>query len=199
MEKRISLWKIAIFILLAGLFDGLFAYVVVEMFHIPLFLDTIGLLTITFTFGGIPGLLTALASQFFLEWIGGYLNIWIYIYVFCSFAAVGVVCIFKNSIEKARSKLTVVIILFICSLVMCFAVSLTGGIINVIGDIFEDTHGGNIQTDYFKISLFKMSFSSFAANVLSRVPVNIIDRPISTYAAFGCSILIKRLLNRKQN
>lgn len=197
MEKRVSIFKLSIFIIFAGLFDGFFTYFIAEILKIPLFLDTIGILTITFLFGGIPGLITALFSQFFSELIGGYLDIWIYIYVLCSFSAVGIVCIFKKSINQAHSKLSIVIILFISSILMCFAISIIGGIINMFSDFFAEQRVGNIQTDYYKLSLLKMSISGLPTNILCRFPVNIIDRPISVFAAYGCSLGLKKLLKLK--
>lgn len=193
---KLPLWKLSIFILCAALFDGLFSTFTASVLQIPLFLDTIGILTITFSFGGIPGIITALLSQFFCELFGNYLNFRIFMYVLCSFSAVGVICIFKNSLQQAKSKLSVIIILILISLLMCVVVSITGGLVDLIDNFFGEKVLGNIQTDYYKLALLKTKINDLGINILSRFPANILDRPISTFAGFGISRLLNKYLEK---
>lgn len=193
-----NLKSLFICVVCASLFDGLFSTFVSSVLKIPLFLDTIGILTVTFTFGAVPGLITAVLSQFFCELIGNYLNFSIFLYVFCSFAAVGVVCLFNNSLQKAKSKLSILIILILISLMMCVAVSVCGGLIDLFGNFLSEKKLGNIQTDYYKLVLLKTQLGDLGINILSRFPANIVDRPISTFAAYGVSVLLKKkLITRK--
>jgi hypothetical protein len=43
--------------------------------------------------------------------------------------------------------------------------------------------------------LYQSGFPAAAVEILSRIPINMIDRPISVFAGFGMAALLRVLLN----
>lgn len=72
---------------------------------------------------------------------------------------------------------------------MILVISITGGIVNAIciyvQKITEAPVQENAATTYFQFDLFKMGLSSIPTYIFSRIPGNMIERPLITLLAFG--------------
>ncbi|AEF85744.1 hypothetical protein TREPR_1862 [Treponema primitia ZAS-2] len=94
---------------------------------------------------------------------------------------------------SGASFLSVVIMLSILSLFMCILMSVLGGLIAVFIDQalqspISDAH----PETYFKVGLLRQGLSLPAMEILARLPVNIVDRFVSVFGAYGISALLKR-------
>lgn len=164
---------------------------------LPLFMDTLGSISVAFIFGGIPAIICATISQTIMFFVEHYTNVIIVLYVTTVYAAIGVVCLFRKSLKEAESVLDVIFIIVFISILMSIVVSITGGIVNAICIYVQDITGFAVQdnaaTSYFQIDLLKMGLRSTPTYILSRIPSNLIERPIITVISFGLSVLYQKL------
>ena len=146
MKKEFSFISVTLWILAATIFNILLSYFVQQILHIPLvFMDTVGTIAITFAFGLVPGLITALISQVccfvvyhYVSWIG-------FLYSLSVWGAVLVVFIFNRKLLTVKSSISKIVILALISLLMCIVVSVIGGLVNSISTIYNNIH--NITGD----------------------------------------------------
>jgi hypothetical protein len=208
MTKRFTRFiKLALLCLLAALGNYLLNYLCVYFLKFPLFLDTIFNVAVTFAAGLIPGLVTAILSHVELSIITGNFNP----FVFCSIAEVIIVCSLKPA-EPARiltgeslahcsspemkinSMVSVFARLMVLYIVCSLAISVLGGIIDFL------FHGVGLipktyfsAEDAFKIGLLRSGIPLLAMDILSRIPVNIVDRFIVIFGGYFIYRGIRRL------
>ena len=179
---------------------------------IPLFLDTIFTITVTLYAGLLAGILTGFLTNLgmtlmmFTGW--GYL-----LYALCNILSALItaylVRLFPEELSITPTSgrrpypgaLSVFIeriaALFFLSIVMCFAVSLLGGLIAVLLEAVygPDVWGGAELT--LRLELVRQKIPAVLTSVLSRIPINIVDRLISVFAGFGAAWLLGRLAARQ--
>ncbi|MCQ2597693.1 MAG: hypothetical protein MJ181_07570 [Treponema sp.] len=172
-------------------------YLIQYKLELPLFMDTLGSITVAFVFGGVPAIICATISQIIMFFVEHYASAIILLYVTTVYAAIGVVCLFRNSLQETDSVLNTIFIIFFISILMALCVSISGGIVNAICIYVQDITGYAIQdnaaTSYFQVDLLKMGLSSIPAYILSRIPSNLIERPIITVISFGISVMYQKL------
>ena len=163
----------------------LFQYVM----HLPFFMDTLGSITVAFIFGGWPAIICATISQLIMFFVEQYNSVIILLYVVTVYAAIGIVCMFRKFLKMSDSVFTTAFILFFISILMILVISITGGIVNAICIYVQKITGAPVQenaaTTYFQFDLFKMGLSSIPTYIFSRIPGNMIERPLITLLAFG--------------
>ncbi len=172
-------------------------YLIQYKLELPLFMDTLGSITVAFIFGGVPAIICATISQIIMFFVEHYASAIILIYVTTVYAAIGVVCLFRKSLQETDSVLNTIFIIFFISILMALCVSISGGIVNAICIYVQDITGYAIQdnaaTSYFQVDLLKMGLSSIPTYILSRIPSNLIERPIITVISFGISVMYQKL------
>jgi hypothetical protein len=173
-----------------------------------LYLDTVLTISVTFSGGLAAGLLTAALSQ--AAYGIGFYPFWgYYLFAICGAASALVTAFFIRRFPRecgglrlfpgtpaqaaGASFLSVVIMLSMLSLFMCFLMSVLGGLIAVFIDQalqspISDAH----PETYFKVGLLRQGLSLPAMEILARLPVNIVDRFVSVFGAYGISALLKR-------
>ena len=195
-SKKIFL-KIIIGIVAGIILNILPMYLIQYKLELPLFMDTLGSITIAFIFGGVPAIICATISQIIMFFVEHYASAIILIYVTTVYAAIGVVCRFRKSLQETDSVLNTIFIIFFISILMALCVSISGGIVNAICIYVQDITGYAIQdnaaTSYFQVDLLKMGLSSIPTYILSRIPSNLIERPIITVISFGISVMYQKL------
>jgi hypothetical protein len=77
----------------------------------------------------------------------------------------------------------------------CIAVSITGGIIDFILHLNSAPRTFSPE-DTFKLGLLQNNVPVLATSILSRIPINIIDRFIAVFGGYGISVLFRKWLNR---
>lgn len=195
-SKKIFL-KIIIGIVAGIILNILPMYLIQYKLELPLFMDTLGSITVAFIFGGVPAIICATISQMIMFFVEHYASAIILIYVTTVYAAIGVVCLFRKSLQETDSVLNTIFIIFFISILMGLCVSISGGIVNAICIYVQDITGYAIQdnaaTSYFQVDLLKMGLSSIPTYILSRIPSNLIERPIITVISFGISVMYQKL------
>ena len=195
-SKKIFL-KIIIGIVAGIILNILPMYLIQYKLELPLFMDTLGSITVAFIFGGVPAIICATISQIIMFFVEHYASAIILIYVTTVYTAIGVVCLFRKSLQETDSVLNTIFIIFFISILMALCVSISGGIVNAICIYVQDITGYAIQdnaaTSYFQVDLLKMGLSSIPTYILSRIPSNLIERPIITVISFGISVMYQKL------
>ena len=197
MKSEKIFLKIIIGIVAGIILNILPMYLIQQKLELPLFMDTLGSITVAFIFGGVPAIICATISQIIMFFVEHYASAIILLYVTTVYAAIGVVCLFRKSLQETDSVLNTIFIIFLISILMALCVSISGGIVNAICIYVQDITGYAIQdnaaTSYFQVDLLKMGLSSIPTYILSRIPSNLIERPIITVISFGISVMYQKL------
>lgn len=163
---------------------------------LPFFMDTIGSIAVAFALGGIPAIICAVLTEFVLFFIEQYISWIVMFYGLTVWASIGIVVIIKKSIVRSESISSVIIYLFITSILMAIAVSVTGGIVNTFDDLYQTARGitgdFNSATSFFRADLMNRGFGLLGTNIFARIPSNLIERPVTTFAAYGLAYLYQR-------
>ena len=126
----------------------------------------------------------------------------ILLYVLTVYAAIGIICIFRKSLNESDSVFFTAFMLFLISILMILVISITGGIINAICIYVQEITNAPVQenaaTTYFQFDLFKMGLSAIPTYILSRIPGNLIERPVVMLLAFGISVLYQKIASSKR-
>jgi hypothetical protein len=193
--------------------------------RLPLFMDTIFTNLMTFVAGPFWGMAVAimtaaLSGAFTFEFWGTYL------YVICSAAGVLLIWIFcrgfdhtlerelrrrvsveaetgiwQDPPEQSRARfIRVISILMILSVFMCVTVSVLGGLIAfIISDILSGQETHTTPEFFFRLGLLRRNIPVLWADILGRIPVNIPDRLISVYGAYGLSLILVRFVRKDKS
>jgi uncharacterized membrane protein len=91
------------------------------------------------------------------------------------------------------------IILILLSFCLCLVISILGGIIAAfIQRIDPALSGKPYLTGDLTATMFGQNIPKALAEILSRIPVNIIDRLITAFAGFGIAVWLTRVMSKKQ-
>ena len=202
MRKRQALPFIKIIICFAfAVFDyhiSLFA----KLHFRPLFLDTIFEMTAAFSFGPFYGILCVLFKRLWNIILVMNLSRWPgYLYSFCTIFAVLIVCPFKKKyLDEEQDKLLLIIKLFLLSIIICLEMSITGGIIGrIVAAIQHTPYSMTVQTDSFMQFFANFIHSTLILEIISRIPVNAIDRIITVFLPYGMALIITRMMNHEKD
>ena len=171
-------------------------HIVQVVLELPFFMDTLGSITVVFFFGAFPAIICATITQIAMAFIESYTSAVILLYVLTVYASIGIVCMFRKSLTESDSVLSTAFILLFISILTILAVSITGGIVNFICVYVQESTDSPIQnnpaTTFFQFDLFKMGLSSLPTYIFSRIPGNLVERPVITLMAFGINFLYKK-------
>jgi hypothetical protein len=173
--------------------------------RMPLFLDTIWTIVLTFCGGPVYGIITGLLTNTF-ESI--YSNDWNeYAFVLCNIFAAIVTAVFmrlfpdefdfvlfiKERRYKSKNLINTIIVLFVLSLALCITMSVSGGLIAAaIKTLDASANENNGPNVFFMLPLIHSGLSMPSVEIFSRIPVNLVDRFVSVFLAFAISLLIKK-------
>jgi hypothetical protein len=84
-------------------------------------------------------------------------------------------------------------ILLMLSLYMCILISVTGGLIAWFINVCWPLTNQDIPPEsYFKLGMLLNHYPAPLAEIISRLPVNIPDRLLSVFGAYGFALLLKK-------
>ena len=195
---RLSI-KLAVICVFAAIVNILLSTSVMNFLRFPLFLDTVFTAAVAFSAGLIPGIFVAV-----LTWlIPCIYHRSITFFFICSITEVLLVCALKPpsvdipgfaSKEKIIVSYTALASKLMLLYILCvIVISILGGVINYLSQLFieEYSHYFSID-DVFKTGLIMNNIPALAVNILSRIPVNIVDRFIVIFGGYFISrILVK--------
>lgn len=185
-------WKRVIYFglsIVCGLLDYLICDFVAWVNHLPLFCDTIFIMALSFFAGPWWGVL----AGFFYHLIDFLLNRTLelgHIFMICHFLAALTAGYFKIwFMKELDSSLMKFVKLVILSMVMCLVMSISGGIISYILSNIEAYNAASSQTDFLTFLWQNKFTSKLVLQIMVRIPVNIADRFICVFAAWGIYLL----------
>jgi hypothetical protein len=199
---RVRAIRLIIFCLLAAGANYFLCTLAREVFHLPLFLDTVYTCALAFAAGVWPGIsaaaLTTLTASFHeppIRWL----------FVLCSSAEVLLICASRRRIFKGISApageqaplsfISVFAALLLLSVMACAVVSVLGGFVDFfIQGIAGRTKFDSSPEDFFKMGLLRGGAPLLVADILSRIPINIVDRFITIFGGYMLSRFIRKAL-----
>ena len=210
MKKRG--WRILSVALLCAAAAGanyLVNNICVYYLKIPLYLDTIFNAAVCFSAGLVPGLITAGLSYTALA----LRDSGFHPFVLCGVAEVLLVWRLKPSpselslintanitaTETKRDTLVSILArLMLLYIAASLAVSVLGGIIDFITyNLLSNSKTFFSAEDTFKIAFLKSNIHPLAVNIMSRIPVNMVDRFIVIFGGYGVAVVIGKLIRRR--
>jgi hypothetical protein len=166
---------------------------------VSLFLDTLFTLMVTFLRGPVWGCLCAVFTTLVLQIVD--VGMWPYsLFVVCGIAGVILTWLFTRSHHIFDSKdeedgggFNRVTLLLILSLHMCILMSVLGGLIAfLIPILWPSTAYVFSVISYYKLGLLLNGLPALAAEIISRFPVNIPDRLLSVFGAYGLAWVFRK-------
>ena len=184
-----------------------------------LYMDTIFTIALTFTgglfWGALCGTLTNLIEQTIFPW--GWEG---YLYAICSIATALITWQFIRFFPRelnldAKHKelyrapesnprstrlakiINCAIVLLLLSFALCLAMSVLGGLITTIIIAIRPSLSGAWGVSGIRIlsgAMFQQNYPILLVEITSRIPINIIDRPIATFAGFGIALLLRKIV-----
>jgi hypothetical protein len=212
-QKIVPVIQIVLISIIATAANYLAAYITARL-QLGLYLDTVFTVAAVFSGGLSAGLLTAALST--IVFGAGYAYKIYCLFGLCSAAAAGLTYLFTRTFpwtgrlmltgasaagQKQQTMLIdQVIMLILLSLTMCALMSVMGGLISVFIQLVMNTpmEGVHVET-WLKLGLLRQGLSLLPAEILARIPINIVDRIISVIGAYGAALLARRIFTvRKQ-
>jgi len=183
----------------AALLNILLSSFVMNFLRFPLFLDTVFTAAVSFAFGIIPGIFTAILTWFLpCFFYSGFT-----FYFLCSIAEVLLICALKppapdtsyyvSNERKAASLTALVSKLFLLYILCAVTISVIGGAVDYITHLFVERNYYSVD-DLFKQGLFVSNMPVLAVNIISRLPINIVDRFIVIFAGYFISRGLVKLI-----
>ena len=192
MTEKTRRWIFIVIATLAGIIINFgFNHLAIYILHVPLFLDTIGTVALTFLCGWIPGLVCAFATTLLDSIISGFFLQLPMLYVICAFFAVFISYKFKHFIFNTNMIIVRICYLFILAIIMCAVISVLGGIIDSICSTYSDFKSTYpVASDFFKANFIKLGLSQLSTNIIARFPINIIDRLLTAFISYALTIFV---------
>jgi len=177
-----------------------------NVLKLPVFLDTVFTAAVTFYAGLIPGIITALITAA----IGVYIDGAFTPFGLCAIAEVFIIWWLKpkatenNQVKNAATaaeRVNIFSRLMLLYITACLAVSLLGGLIAYIWfTVLPNTKENFSAEDFFKMMFIRSNIHILPMNIISRIPVNLIDRFIVIFGGYFISQGIIRILRlQRQN
>lgn len=171
----------------------------VFILKLPLFLDTVFTCAVTFAAGPVAGIAVAVLTTIAIF----FRDRSTCLFVLCSIAEVLLVWLMKpgprgfrrkgadpspNLPETKAAFVSTFAVLLLLYIAACVTVSFLGGILDfILYEVLSETKLHYSPEDTFKMGLLRSGPPILAANILSRIPINIVDRFIVIFGGFALS------------
>ena len=200
-----------IFCIAGALLNMIVYWIFITILGLPLYLDTIFTITVTLVCGPLWGVLTGALTNVHSFTVYGWEY---YLFALCNVAAAIVTWLFmrlftreldlrmnvvfaelplyQTGSRRLSAVMDRVIVLTLLAFALCIVMSILGGCISVFIGFFRVTavNPAAVQT------MFHRNIPMLLNEILSRVPINIIDRLISSFAAFGVALGVFQIVKR---
>jgi len=186
---------------------------------LPLYIDTVLTISVTLIGGLFWGCLTGALTNI----LGHTLSFWGwegYLFMLCSIVTALITwkffCFFPGELnltaaqKKNKSKFTtysksllmdkfmnIFFVLTLLSFTLCIAISIMGGLLSYLIEVIRmHTAESGITNPSSQPSDFYAGFPLILREIISRIPINIIDRLISVFFGFGIAWVIGRIIKK---
>lgn len=204
-DKRLKILKTILLIIFAEI-GNLLVVLAGWPFRLPVFLDTVFTVAITFYTGLIPGLIVAAAYNPLIKLLiyiisHEYNGIYSIFYALCGMLIVVVTWLFSRKKDDfLYSRKVTFLYLLVISFASAFASSFCGAFLDTVIRPFYDTPELTssetfFQNDPLSYLFSRLGFGAFLSFLLPRIPITVLDRIICTFAGFGVYKLYSRIVN----
>jgi hypothetical protein len=212
-EKKVAVWKIIVLCVVSAFLNTAVSNFIGTVGRLPLYLDTLFTAAMYFTAGLIPALVTALLLPliatlryiFIMRLHIG--EIWgMYPFVICIIFEVLLIFSFRKKIAPLDSAfraspslfnfINIAPLLLLITVLDCIVVSISGGIIDFFLTAFSAPKAFDPE-DSFKLGLLRSNVPVIATAILSRIPINIVDRIFVIFGGYGVSLLYRKWTNNE--
>jgi hypothetical protein len=188
-----------------------FSFLAVKVLRLPLFLDTLFTCALAFTVGPLPGIAITVMSYCITGTVRYFRfgDRGTYLYALCAVAEVLLIYGFRRRYplrenpggpDGGDSLISTMSALFLLYLLTCMTISLTGGMVDwTIAVTLGPVDDVASAYTFFKMGLLRNRLPLLAAAVLSRIPVNIIDRFITIFGGYGLGLLLGKVKGNFSN
>jgi hypothetical protein len=207
-EKKAAVWKIVVLCIASGVLNTAISYSINAVGGLPLYLDTLFTVAVYFTVGLIPALVTALfllvviaLKYIFLMDLPIETALGMSLFVTCSILEVLVVFAFRRKIAPLDRDfcenpslfnfINMAPLLLLITVLDCIVVSFSGGIIDFFLSAVSVPKEFSPE-DTFKLGLLMNNVPLMATAILSRIPINIVDRIFVIFGGYGVSLLYRK-------
>jgi len=195
----------------AGILNIVFNTINLDIFKFPLYFDTIMTVSMTLLAGPVYGAITGASTNIITNiidfkywgWTGNLFAIcniatalitWLFVRFFPHELSIGQKTYGTNfSSRRFETAMNRLIVLILLSFALCLAMSILGGLISTFMQYvrsFYEVEDPNPAAAKLGATLFHGELPLVLVQILSRIPVNIIDRLVTTFAGY----IIARLL-----
>ncbi|MDR1307638.1 MAG: hypothetical protein LBK74_08705 [Treponema sp.] len=205
---RLRVWQL-VFCCAAAAAGNVLLYSFVSRFlRLSLFLDTLFTVTVTFIAGIVPGIITALATSVTTNVLFSFPPVYT-LFSLCSISEVFIAASFHRGIQGSRigvrgggqdmdALISAVAGLFLVAVIDCFVISILGGGVDFfISVFFPRSRQFFTPEEIFKLGLLRNRLPALLTDILCRIPVNIVDRFIVMFGAFGAALLFRKAGSKK--
>jgi hypothetical protein len=174
--------------------------------RLPLFADTIATVTWTLLFGPWWGVLTGALTNLF----AGYQTWPEYLFALCNIATALITWLFirlfpkeldlkQNTVHSHSFKsrrfdknMNRLFILTMLAFALCIVMSIMGGLITVFIQylqMYGEAANPSSTITMFGETMFRWDIPLVLTEIISRIPINIVDRLIAAFAGFGLALV----------
>jgi hypothetical protein len=210
--ERPAWWKVLIICIVSALANTTLSYIVSSMAGLPLYLDTVFTAAAVFSAGLLPGLLIALVLCPMFPFLRHHflLNQPVTmaftenLFAICTVMEVILVFLFLKKIREREAQVAerkpslqsfigMAPLLLTLAALDCIVISITGGIIDFILTQ-NSTPRPFFPEDTFKLGLLRNNVPLLTSAILSRIPINIVDRFFVIFGGYGISLAYRKWL-----
>ena len=211
-----SVFKIFVVCVFSGTCNIVLNYTINGLAGLPVYLDTVFTAAVCFSAGLAPSLFAGLLFPALLTPVKYvYLlnqpveaGLVVYFFYICILAQIILICFFHKKMKPAelvfldslaakkpslRSFIPLAVQLLTLAALACVIVSILGGIIGYTVGLFSMPRSVYPE-DTFLFGLLRNNVPQLASEILSRLPINIVDRFIVIFAGYGISLLYRKWL-----
>lgn len=198
-----DLTKTVLICILAMLLNFVVAYFFLDFLHLPLFLDTIFTVAVTFYCGLVPGICVAVGYNI-IATSTTVIRGFAFEPLTMLFGITGALIVLVTwffARKKDEFRITPVITLLylvLISVLSSFVAIVSSGFIDYFRYTLNDFPDRIAPIKEFTYSFVHQKFSLFASCFLGQIPVSLTDRFITTFAGFGVYKLMVRQLGEEK-
>lgn len=196
--NELNIFKKIFICIIGGILDFALNLLFCYYLELPVFMDTIFVITVLFIFGFFPAIFTLsvfyILSAVFFTIKGSYSFYELY-YFIAGVSFVGVSWFFLNDKERFSVSINKTVITLILSAILsATAASVVGGLLNFM-------YSKTLSEIYGSRSLFLIFFDhnyNFALScILGRIPILLLDRFITTFLGFLAAKIFYKFISEK--
>lgn len=179
------------------------AYIFLDTLHLPLFMDTIFTVAITFYCGLVPGIVVAILynviATLTLVMRGFTFEIYAVLFAICGVLVALTTWFFARRRENFQINMSITsLYLVLIALVSSLLAVFSGGTIDYIRYSLADLPDRMAPIKNFTDAFRDQNFPLYASCILGQLPISFLDRIVTTFSGYGVYRLMVRLFGEER-